>query len=69
MVFQTKSQAKNVYIELPPRVIEVALRFLEGVFGDGPMDVPADIAVNMVLFQGGDSTIGSPPGGGFGHQA
>ena len=32
-------------------VIEAALRFLEGLFGDGPMDVPADIAVNMVLFQ------------------
>ena len=33
------------------RFIEETLRFLEGVFGDGPMDVPADIAVNMVLFQ------------------
>ena len=32
-------------------IIEAALRFLEGIFGDGPMDVPADIAINMILFQ------------------
>ena len=32
-------------------IIEASLRFFEGVFRDGPMDVPADIAVNMVLFQ------------------
>ena len=31
--------------------IKVTLRFFENIFGDGPMDVPADIAINMLLYQ------------------
>ena len=31
--------------------IKVILRFLENIFGDGPMDVPSDIAINMLLYQ------------------
>ena len=37
----------------------MTLRFLENIFGDGPMDVPADIAINMLLFQHYAKTEGS----------
>ena len=30
---------------------KITLRVLEYLFGDGPMDVPSDIAINMILFQ------------------